>query len=221
MIDSIPGIDYRFADPGILEKALTHRSAGRRNYERLEFLGDSVLDLVISDRLLQYYPDADEGELSRMRARLVRGDSLGEVAEILNLGKYLHLGPGERKSGGKRRRSILADSLEAVIGAVYRDGGYEACVTVVQKLFDPLITQLPEPEELKDSKTRLQERLQAQNRPLPVYTLIDEQGADHEKHFFVRCSLSDGELTVEATAKSLRKAEQRAAAEMLTKLAGR
>lgn len=220
MIDNIPGVDYQFTDPGLLEKALTHRSASGRNYERLEFLGDSVLDLVIADRLLFHHPGASEGDLSRMRARLVRGDSLGAIAGSLGLGAYLYLGEGERKSGGKRRTSILADALEAVVGAIYIDGGYESCREVIARLFDPLIIALPDAETLKDPKTRLQEFLQAQGRPLPEYTLVGQSGADHAKEFEVRCALSDADLAVQAVGQSRRKAEQGAAAKLLAGLDG-
>lgn len=221
MIDRIPGVDYRFSDPGLLEKALTHRSAGERNYERLEFLGDSVLDLVVSHRLFLLHPDAPEGDLSRMRARLVRADSLREVAALLELGNHLRLGSGERKSGGKRRASILADALEALLGAIYLDGGFEACKHVILDLFEPFIAALPEPEKLKDAKTRLQEFLQGRGRPLPEYDLVDERGADHAKEFTVRCSLQDSDEVTEAIGSSRRKAEQSAADEMLGRVKNR
>lgn len=215
MIKHIPGVDYRFTDPGLLDKALTHRSAGERNYERLEFLGDAVLDLVISERLFELHPGAPEGDLSRMRSRLVRADALRNVAADLELGGHVILGDSERKSGGRRRASILGDALEALLGAIYLDGGYEICRKVILELFDSAIAGLPPAEQLKDAKTRLQEYLQARGRPLPHYTLVDEQGADHVKQFTTRCSLPDSDIAAEATASSRRKAEQGAAEKVI------
>lgn len=215
MKDSVAGIDYRFRDPRLLEAALTHRSVGDANYERLEFLGDSALNLVVSWRLYGRFPEAPEGDLSRMRARLVRGSTLSELAASIRLGEQLILGEGEMKSGGFRRASILADAFEALLGAILLDGGYEACREVVLGLFDPLIGRLPPVEELKDAKTRLQEWLQARGRPLPEYRLVAEEGADHAKTFHVNCRTPDSDLHVEATGGSRRKAEQSAAARML------
>jgi len=215
VISVVPGVDYHFEDPGLLHQALTHKSRGRCNYERLEFLGDSILNLVISKRLFEVYPKASEGDLSRMRARIVRGNSLSEVAKSLDLGKHLKLGAGEMKSGGFRRSSILADALEGLLGAIFLDGGYPACHEVILELFDPMIRDLPSPEELKDAKTRLQELLQAQGRPLPVYQLERQEGADHARNFHVLCFLSDESLQVRAEGNSRRKAEQQAAGEML------
>lgn len=211
MKNTVTGIDYRFTDTGLLQKALTHRSMGSRNNERLEFLGDSVLNLVVSSRLFERYPDAQEGDLSRMRARLVRGVSLGEIATGIKLGKQINLGEGELKSGGFRRQSILADAFEALLGAIFLDGGYETCRKVIISLFDPLIDHLPDVEDLKDPKTRLQEWLQGRARPLPVYTLQSEEGADHAKKFNVSCVIPDDGTRVEASGNSRRKAEQAAA----------
>ena len=209
------GIDYRFTDPQLLLEALTHRSMGSSNYERLEFLGDSVLSLVISSRLFELRPDATEGDLSRMRARLVRGVSLAELASELDLGKQIMLGEGELKSGGFRRASILADAFEAVLGAIFLDGGFNACRQVIIDLFDPLIANLPDIEELKDPKTRLQEWLQARARPLPEYELQREAGADHAKKFYVTCRIPDDETVFEASGSSRRKTEQAAAQQVL------
>lgn len=220
MRDSVAGIDYRFADPQLLREALTHRSLGAGNNERLEFLGDSVLSLIIAMRLYELRPDAREGDLSRMRARLVRGSTLSEVASSINLGQQIKLGEGELKAGGFRRASILADAFEALLGAIFIDGGYAACREIVLRLFDPLIVALPEAEALKDPKTRLQEWLQARGRPLPEYALVAEEGADHAKNFHVACRLSDSDRAVEASGRSRRKAEQSAAAEMLDMLQG-
>ncbi len=219
MRDSVAGIDYRFEDPQLLRAALTHRSVGAANYERLEFLGDSVLNLVVSMRLYELCPAASEGDLSRMRARLVRGATLSEVATSLGLGQQLSLGEGELKSGGFRRASILADAFEALLGAIFIDGGYAACRDVVLRLFDPLIAGLPAAEDLKDAKTRLQEWLQARGRSLPEYALLREEGADHAKKFHVACRLPDADTTVTADGRSRRKAEQAAAGLLLDELA--
>jgi ribonuclease-3 len=220
VIDALPGVPYRFSTPGLLQQALTHKSAGSANYERLEFLGDSILNLVVSTRLFEVYPDAAEGDLSRMRARIVRGKTLSEIAGRLALGKSLVLGEGEMKSGGFRRASILADALEAVLGAIYLDGGYEACHEVIVALCDPLIKSLPAAESLKDPKTRLQEWSQAKSLPLPQYQLEREVGADHAKMFHVRCILDGQGVEIVATGPSRRLAEQAAAAALLTQLTG-
>lgn len=218
MIDTVPGIDYRFKDTGLLQEALTHRSAGRINYERLEFLGDSILSLVVSQLLIERFPSANEGDLSRMRARIVRGRTLAEVAGKLDLGKQIILGQGEMKSGGIRRSSILADSLEALLGAILLDGGYETCQAVITRHFLPLIVALPAADTLKDAKTRLQEWLQARGRALPVYQLVKEDGADHAKRFYVECRLDDGSKPAKAISSSRRQAEQLAAASWLEQL---
>lgn len=220
MTDAVPGIDYRFNDPELLRQALTHKSHGPAHYERLEFLGDSILSLVVSTRLFELHPQAPEGDLSRMRARIVRGRTLTGIAEDIGLGKQLNLGPGEMRSGGFRRSSILADALEAVLGAIYLDGGFDACREVILSLCDPLIRELPSAERLKDAKTRLQEWLQGRGRPLPLYALVQEEGADHAKRFLVECRLEDTGRSVSATGTSLRKAEQAAAAMLLGELAG-
>lgn len=218
MNSSIKGISYSFENNQLLKEALTHRSCGSSNYERLEFLGDSVLNLVVSARLFEMKPEAQEGDLSRMRARLVRGSSLARVAASIDLGKHLNLGEGERKSGGFRRASILADAFEAVLGGIYLDGGFAACRDEILRLFDPLIESLPGVEELKDPKTRLQEWLQARGRPLPQYTLVGEEGADHAKKFTVQCELPDDGSLVEAVGDGRRKAEQAAATVTLQQL---
>ncbi|HLF30706.1 MAG TPA: ribonuclease III [Xanthomonadales bacterium] len=218
VIDTLPGVCYRFKNPRLLQQALTHKSGGPVNFERLEFLGDSILNLVVSIRLFEHYPEAAEGDLSRMRARIVRGRTLTEIATSISLGKYLILGEGEMKSGGFRRASILADAFEALLGAIYLDGGYAASHAVIVALCDPLITSLPSAESLKDAKTRLQEWLQAHGRPLPLYHLDREEGADHAKCFYVRCSLVTGGLEILASGKSRRQAEQAAAAEVLARL---
>lgn len=220
MKDSVSGIDYRFQDPHLLDQALTHRSVGSSNYERLEFLGDSVLNMIVSNRLFELKPDSSEGDLSRMRARLVRGQTLSEIASNIGLGRQMSFGEGEMKAGSYRRESILADVFESVIGAVFLDGGFDACRQVVLQYFDPLISDLPDIEELKDAKTRLQEWLQARGRPLPEYSLVREEGADHAKEFFVLCRLKDDGSESHDSGSSRRKAEQAAAGKMLNLLAG-
>jgi ribonuclease-3 len=215
---SVPGIDYRFRDPRLLQEALTHRSAGPKNYERLEFLGDSVLNLVISQRLYERFPSADEGDLSRMRARVVRGRTLAEVATRLQLGKWLILGQGEINSGGIRRSSILADALESLIGAILLDGGLEACEQAIAKMFYPLIDELPAADQLKDAKTRLQEWLQARQAPLPEYRLLAADGEDHDKTFRVLCVLTTPALEQEGAGSSRRQAEQAAALNVLSRI---
>jgi ribonuclease-3 len=213
--NSVTGINYRFTDPQLLLDALTHRSMGARNNERLEFLGDSVLGLIISARLFELRPEASEGDLSRMRARLVRGSSLAEIASGIGLGKQLKMGEGELKSGGSGRASILTGAFEALLGALFLDGGFNACRQVILDLFDPLIETLPGIEDLKDAKTRLQEWLQARARPLPVYQLQSEEGADHAKKFYVTCRIPDDGTGVEASGNSRRNAEQAAATRVL------
>jgi ribonuclease III len=220
VFESLPGVPYRFNSPGLLQQALTHKSASTANYERLEFLGDSILNQVVSVRLFEHYPEASEGDLSRMRARIVRGKTLSEIAARLSLGSSLVLGEGEKKSGGFRRASILADALEAVFGAIYLDGGYEACRKVILDLCDPLIRSLPAAELLKDAKTRLQEWSQARGLPLPKYELEREEGADHSKTFHVRCTLEGARIDIVATGGNRRLAEQAAAANALSILTG-
>lgn len=216
--DSLPGIDYRFRDTGLLERALTHRSFGPVHYERLEFLGDSLLNLIIAEQLFHLRPDAHEGDLSRLRSRLVRDTTLAKLAAELDIGDVLRLGTGELKSGGFLRESILADVFEALIGAIYLDGGFDAVRHVVADLFAERIERLPDAESLKDPKTQLQERLQAGGHPLPEYEVVSETGADHAKDFEVECRVGDLRAPVRARAGSRRKAEQAAARCMLEAL---
>ncbi|MCB1676356.1 MAG: ribonuclease III, partial [Halioglobus sp.] len=162
-------LGHEFSDPRLLHLALTHRSAGRRNNERLEFLGDSIVNHIIAEALFEQFPAAREGDMSRMRAALVRGATLAEIARELQLGDYLQLGPGERKSGGHRRASILADALEAVAGAILLDGGFERCRSSVRRWFGPRLEQLTASAAAKDAKTRLQEHQQGRGNPLPDY----------------------------------------------------
>lgn len=212
---AIPGIPYRFSDPALLKLALSHRSVGKVNNERLEFLGDSILNAVVSARLFELKPDNNEGALSRLRARVVRGDTLAILASELRLGDYLALGEGEMKSGGFKRNSILADALEAVLGAIYLDGGYESCAAVILHICEPVIAGLPSADELKDPKTRLQEWLQGRRYALPEYGLLSEKGPPHLKQFKVQCSVTGTEINVAGEGGSRQKAEQAAAAAAL------
>ena len=207
----IPGIPYSFNDPDLLALALSHRSVGRLNNERLEFLGDSILNFVVSARLFSSKTSSDEGDLSRLRARVVRGDTLAELAAGLKLGDYIKLGEGELKSGGFKRSSILADALEAVFGAIYVDGGFEACEKVIQHVCDPFIALLPDADELKDPKTRLQEWLQGHGYALPEYTVLTDEGPAHKKKFLVQCVGKEVGFSVTGKGGSRRKAEQAAA----------
>lgn len=212
----LPGIPYRFDNPDLLELALSHRSVGKINNERLEFLGDSILSAVISARLYELKADSNEGDLSRFRARLVRGETLAKLAVELKLGKYVHLGDGEMKSGGNHRSSILADALEAILGAIYVDGGYAACATVILHVFEEQIANLPAAEELKDPKTRLQEWLQGHAYPLPEYRLLSEEGPLHKKQFLVQAIETTTGIEVTGRGGSRQKAEQAAAVAALT-----
>ena len=210
-------LGHEFTDPGLLEQALTHCSAGSTNNERLEFLGDAVLDCVISDELFQRYPQAREGELSRLRASLVRRDSLAAVAQGLDVGQYLRLGSGERKSGGHHRNSILSDALEALLGAIFLDGGYAVCRSCILSLFSDALDNLSQLAALKDAKTRLQEHLQALHLALPEYRVVEVSGDAHDQFFKVECSVTDSEPT-RGQGRSRRHAEQDAAEKMFSQL---
>lgn len=212
-------LGHQFVDPAVLTAALTHRSAGRVNYERLEFLGDAVLTLVVSELLYRAFAASNEGDLSRYRATLVSGSMLAEIATELGLGEQLRLGGGELKSGGFRRGSILSDALEGVIGAVYVDGGFEAARTVVGRLYSGRLERLPVPHELKDAKTRLQEELQRRGLPLPAYVVESVSGEPHEQHFAVACEVTSLGLRTRGEGSSRRRAEQGAAQRLLEVLA--
>jgi ribonuclease III len=205
-----------FHDAGLRQQALTHRSAGRPNNERLEFLGDSLVGMLVAEILFEAHPRADEGELTRMRAQLVSGAALAEVARALALGDVLLLGPGELKAGGHRRESILADAFEALIAAVYLDAGWEACRACVRSLFTERAAQLRVPD--KDAKTRLQEFLQARGLALPVYELVASSGDDHAKVFEVACVLESPPLRLAGQGSSRRAAEQLAATAALQQI---
>ncbi len=211
--------NYRFRDPTLAQLALTHRSVGKPNNERLEFLGDALLGAIVAEMLYEAHPKASEGELSRLRAQLVNGQALAVVARELALGDGLKLGPGELKSGGFRRDSILADAFEAMVAAVYQDGGFDACRQFVRGLFAERIVALR--RSSKDAKTRLQEWLQAKGLPLPHYELVASHGEDHAKTFDVSCSIDEPlAFIAEAHGGSRRAAEQDAAEAVLSRLLG-
>ncbi|WP_240906162.1 ribonuclease III [Thermomonas sp. HDW16] len=203
---------HSFAAPALLAQALTHRSAGSPHNERLEFLGDALVNQFVAEALYVHWPKADEGALTRARAELVRESALAGLARELKLGEHLVLGPGEMKTGGHRRDSILADALEALVAAIHLDAGFEACRAVVLPWFAPLIDALPPPNKVgKDAKTRLQEWLQARQHVLPVYALVEESGDDHARIFRVSCTLAEPAVHTEGEGSSRRAAEQQAA----------
>ena len=211
-------LGYQPRDLALFRAALTHRSAPGENNERLEFLGDAVLNLLIAHRLYDAFPRATEGELSRLRARLVSREPLAEIALSLGVGDTLQLGSGELRSGGFRRQSILADALEALCGAVFLDGGLAAVEPLVTQLFAARIAALPDPEALKDAKTRLQEHLQSRSLTLPRYAILGVEGEDHAQIFRVSCEVPGLALRVEGVGSSRRRAEQQAAQAMLEAL---
>ena len=212
-------LGHDFNDEALLRQALTHCSAGSTNNERLEFLGDAVLGCVISSELYRRYPQAHEGELSRLRASLVRRESLAKVAQTLDIGLYLHLGSGERKSGGHNRDSILSDAVEALLGAIYLDGGFDACRACILTLFSEVLDNLSDVAALKDAKTRLQEYLQSRHQALPEYRVTEVTGEAHEQFFKVECCVGDSEPT-QGQGKNRRYAEQDSAEKMLAQLLG-
>jgi ribonuclease-3 len=212
-------LGYQFGNLELLQLALTHCSAGSHNNERLEFLGDSILNHIVAEALYLRFPAAREGEMSRMRASLVKGDTLAEVARELSLGDSLVLGTGERKSGGHRRSSILADALEAVVGAILLDSDVEQCRTAVLPWLESRLRDLALATSEKDAKTLLQEFLQGRNYPLPEYALLGVKGDDdNTQQFQVACRLSKPQLVVEGKGTSRRKAEQCAATSALERL---
>ena len=211
-------LGHRFASPQLLEQALTHRSRGADNNERLEFLGDGVLGCAVADELYARFPQLSEGKLTRLRASLVREEALAEVAKSLGIGEFLRLGEGELAAGPEPRPSILADALEALLGAVFLDGGYEAARKTVLAAFAPLIDRLDPERPAKDAKTRLQETLQARHRRLPQYRVVALQGEAHRQSFEVECSVAELGLTATGTGTSRQRAEQQAAKALLEKL---
>ncbi len=206
---------YVFTRPELCEAALTHRSAGAHHNERLEFLGDSVLNCSVARLLFDAHSQADEGALSRLRATLVSGETLAQIATQLGLGEHLRLGPGELKSGGFRRASILADTLEAILGAMFLDSGFDAAAAVVGRIMGERMAALPAADLLKDPKTRLQETLQAHGVTLPVYTLTAVAGDAHAQSFTVTCEVPILGLAAVGEGGSRRRAEQLAATKLL------
>ena len=204
-------LGYEFKNPALVEQALTHRSHSSRNNERLEFLGDAVLGTSVSSLLFTRFAKLDEGDLSRVRANLVKQAALAEIAQTLNLSQHLRLGEGELKSGGFRRPSILADALEAVLGAIYLDGGFETAQAVIHRLYEPIIKSIDPQTIGKDAKTLLQEFLQAHKLALPTYTVVATHGAAHSQQFEVACDIAELEVHVQAGGASRRAAEQTAA----------
>lgn len=211
-------LGHRFADPGLLRRALTHRSARRQHNERLEFLGDALLGFLVAEALTKRFADAAEGELTRLRAKLVSGEALARVATELRLGEFLELGAGERKSGGQRRASILADAFEALICAVYLDAGIQACRERVLHLLGPALEQLQPGEALKDPKTRLQEWLQSRALERPQYHLVSEQERAGNWQFEVDCQVTALPDPIRGSGSTRRAAEQTAAAAALEQL---
>lgn len=211
-------LGFRFKNQSLLRFALTHRSAEGSNNERLEFLGDSALGFIIADALYQRFPQADEGVLSRLRAMLVNQTSLAEIARSIQLGDYLILGVGELRSGGHRRDSILSDALEAIIGAVFQDQGYEVCRQWVLTLFAPSFDRLAGADWKKDPKTQLQELMQARGLDLPTYRLLSLSGQPHAQSFVVECRVALPVEPSNGTGSSRKRAEQQAAQSMLSRL---
>ena len=211
-------IDYHFSDVALLKQALTHRSANKNNNERLEFLGDSILGCVISQELYHRFPLVDEGQLSRLRSSLVRGQTLAKLAKSINLSETLLLGQGELKSGGFRRESIQADAFEAILGAIFLDSDYVTVSAVILKLYDELLSDASPDDSLKDFKTQLQELLQKKGHSLPIYELVKTKGQDHNAVFYVSCHIKEFNLSVEENAKSIKRAEQACAESILGSL---
>jgi ribonuclease III len=211
-------LGYAFADPGLLQTALTHRSHSTPHNERLEFIGDSVLNCAIALELYRRFPALTEGDMSRLRANLVRQDTLHQIADALSLGTVLRLGEGELKSGGHQRPSILADAVEAIIGAVHLDAGFDAAAALVGRLYAERLAAIVPGQQIKDPKTRLQEYLQGRRLALPKYALLDTSGEAHAQSFRVACEIPALRLTTEGVGASRRAAEQMAAEKALETL---
>lgn len=210
-------LDYNFKNIDLLEQALTHRSKGKNNNERLEFLGDALLETILSDTLYHLRPDASEGDLTRLRATMVRGVTLAILANDLGLKDFMRVGSGELRTGGYQRESTLADAFEAIIAAIYLDSAsFDRTFAVVNKLYQQQLAQLPDAQQLKDPKTRLQEFLQSRNLEKPIYQQLNISGPDHDKQFEVSCRV--GEQQTAAIGSSKKKAEQAAAEAMLAEL---
>ena len=212
-LEKILGHQYKNID--LLVRALTHRSVGAKNNERMEFLGDSLVNFVIADVLFHKYTNISEGDLSRIRAHLVKGETLAVLGREIGLSDYLMLGPGELKSGGFRRESIIADAVEAIIASVYEDAGQQACYQFVLRIYAEKLKELDPKKVGKDAKTRLQELLQSRQEDLPEYTVISASGPAHAQEFVVSCFVEKINRKFEASATNRRKAEQLAAEEAL------
>jgi len=210
-------LDHVFSDQDLLILSLTHRSKGAQNYERLEFLGDSILGFVVADFLYKKYPRLAEGKLSRMRSSLVRKETLAAVARELDLSDYLILGEGELKSGGFNRDSILADTLESLIGAIYLDAGFPVAKRFIYKNFESYFNAISSESTFKDAKSQLQEAMQKEGLSLPNYEIVETAGAQHNQEFTVECELPDANVSARASGASRRLAEQKAAADVLKK----
>lgn len=211
-------LEYSFNDIELLNEALTHRSYAAKNNERLEFLGDGILNFVIAHELFKQYPDVQEGDLSRLRANLVNKESLAVIAKQLELGDVIRLGSGELKSGGFRRPSILADAVESIFGAVYCDGGFESCRELIVRLYANRLSSPTDLQSLKDPKTQLQELLQSRRFALPDYQVTNVTGQAHAQIFHVRCNIKPMNIDVSGKGKSRRKAEQVAAEKAITEV---
>lgn len=211
-------LGYTFKKPTLIAEALTHRSYGNPHNERLEFLGDGVLDCAIARLLFDAFPNASEGELSRWRANLVNQGQLAQLAQQLGLGQLIKIGDGEEKSGGRSRPSMLADALEAIFGAVWLDGGFDATFKVVNHIYGPLIAAYDPKVQGKDPKTRLQELLQGRRQSVPEYSVVQVIGKSHDQQFEIKCHIAGLNLTTSGLAHSRRAAEQQAAEAALQKL---
>ena len=218
MADNSPNIDilirrlgHPFTDKSLVDLALSHRSVGSKNNERLEFLGDSILNYLMAEALFKQFPECREGELSRMRAQLVKGKTLAEIALEFDVGDYLRLGPGEMKSGGHRRESILEDAVEALIGAMFLDGGMDVCREHVGRWYQARLEAMTVKGTIKDAKTRLQELLQSRKQSLPRYELLSIEGSDHQQQFTVECQIEHLQQGFKGVASNRREAEQIAA----------
>ncbi|MGI9291277.1 MAG: ribonuclease III [Gammaproteobacteria bacterium] len=212
-------LNYEFKEPALLEQALTHKSLSATNNERLEFLGDAVLSFVIAEALYTREPDINEGELSRKRSLLVKGQTLTEIARETGLHRVVKLSPAEQRSGGHQRRAVLEDALEAVFGAILLDGGVEAAKSTILELFAERLDLLPAQAETRDAKSRLQETLQAMRLELPLYTIEHEEGPDHAREFEIACVIAECNIQTTGRGTSRQAAEQEAAAQALLLLA--
>lgn len=211
-------LEYRFSNPALLTLALTHSSAAKNNNERLEFLGDALVNLIVADYLLDKFPLMQEGQLSRMRAALVKGDALAKLAQNLQLSKIILVGPGEVLIAGQYRDSILAGVVEALIGAVYSDSDFETCRQFVLRWYGDLLVNISSEQQFVDAKTELQELLQARRLALPNYILVKQQGEMHQQTFVVECRVDALQQVTQAKSSNRKKAEQIAATIMLEKI---